>query len=424
MSGVQECLYLKSISVQSNFSSTTYDDTLCQEIQGLQRSFQSPVASRDAGPIMASEYGVSTILAAFYNQGYVARMSAHRQYLVTCNPHHKALRIHSDMPLMLVCPQQYIMYLAHQYIDNPVTGLLNLILFIAHDQTVTDIHLCNDCQIIMKKNRKHYQTLTVPPNGLQPLKYYIKFNSNLDPNITFRPQDGAIPYSFDSIDLDVRVATLPTQHHEMMSLRIFNANHGPQTLDQLGFSREKIQAIHTMIQNDNGMILITGSTGSGKSTTLYGLLRRMNHRHILTLEDPIEQTISSVHQTQVDDRKGYAIDVGIKAILRHNPDVIAVGEIRDKHTADIAINAAYSGHLVIASLHTNSIDTTLLRLKSLGCSEFLIGYCLRGIITQSLDNRNDQLQLNSAILLCKKPYIMTDIHNQLTDFIKYNILLE
>ena len=104
--------------------------------------------------------------------------------------------------------------------------------------------------------------------------------------------------------------------------------------------------------------------------------------------------------------------------------MIAVGEIRDWHTADLAIKAAYSGHLVIASLHTNSIDTTLLRLKSLGCSEFLIGYCLRGIITQSLNTINGMVQLTSTILLCEKPYIMTDIHRQLTDFIKYNILLE
>jgi type II secretory ATPase GspE/PulE/Tfp pilus assembly ATPase PilB-like protein len=209
----------------------------------------------------------------------------------------------------------------------------------------------------------------------------------------------------------------------MLSLRLFNLNNNLKNLENLGFESNKINCIKQMINAEHGLILITGATGSGKSTTLYSLLRLLQHRHVITLEDPIEQVIPNIHQTCINPNQGYTFEIGLKAILRHNPDVIAVGEVRDKQTAEIVINAAYSGHLVIASLHTNTIETTLLRLKNLGCSPFLISYCLRGIISQRLVQSKSKTELCSSVLQCTKPHIITDLEKELSLFLKNNKII-
>ena len=151
----------------------------------------------------------------------------------------------------------------------------------------------------------------------------------------------------------------------------------------------------------------------------------MQKQHVITLEDPVEKVIPSIHQTTINQSQGYTMATSLKAILRHNPDVIAIGEIRDKQTAQTVINAAYSGHLIIASLHTNSIETTLHRLANLGCSPFLISYCLRGIISQTLRYKNQRPQLESDLLICQyPPVIISDIKKELTEFMKKNIRIK
>ncbi|MEK9727840.1 MAG: ATPase, T2SS/T4P/T4SS family, partial [Candidatus Margulisiibacteriota bacterium] len=245
-----------------------------------------------------------------------------------------------------------------------------------------------------------------------------------DPNIAMKPQDGSFNFQFNDIKIELRVAALPTAQEEMISLRLFNPNKEAETLNSLGFSNKKVSIIKHMVQQKNGLILSVGTTGSGKSTTLYTILKQLSDQHVITLEDPIEQIIPNIHQTALNENQGYTFDIGLKAILRHNPDVIVIGEIRDQKTAEIALNAAYTGHLVIASLHTNSIEATLLRLENLGCSSFLISYCLRGIISQSLEQNKNKIELKSTLLLCESPYIVNNIKKELQEFIKQNILIQ
>ena len=170
--------------------------------------------------------------------------------------------------------------------------------------------------------------------------------------------------------MDGRIATLPTQEGELISIRLFNHSQSLTSISSLGFSPQQLKQISNLLHHSNGLILITGSTGAGKTTTLYALLNELKDRHIITLEDPIEKIIPHTHQTTINQLQNYTMDTALKAILRHNPEVIAIGEIRDRKTAEAVINAAYSGHLIIASLHTNSIETTLLRLSNLGISPF------------------------------------------------------
>ena len=277
--------------------------------------------------------------------------------------------------------------------------IVDIIATIIDKHNITDIHIINTT-ISFKQNQLEKYHLILDESTMKKLRYYIKLHAHMDPSKTQYPQDGALTIRFKTIELDLRIATLPTKNNEMISLRAFHPKNKIKSLSQLGFSKEKESAIQQMITKKNGLILITGATGAGKSTTLYSLLQSLNHRHVITIEDPIEQPIPNIQQTCVNNKKGYTLDVGLTSILRHNPDVIGIGEIRDANTAKIVLQAAYSGHLVIASLHTNSIETTLLRLQSLGCSPFLISYCLRGIISQELVTSKQQtIELKSNIIM-------------------------
>jgi type II secretory ATPase GspE/PulE/Tfp pilus assembly ATPase PilB-like protein len=255
---------------------------------------------------------------------------------------------------------------------------------------------------------------------MERLMYFIKLHSHMDPAIFRTPQDGAYCFNKENIKIDVRTSTLPTQNGEMISLRLFYYDQHFESLNNIGLSSKKLEKIRSLLTIPNGLILITGATGSGKSTTLYAMLRELTHRHVITLEDPIERLIPGIHQTSINEWQNYTMSVGLKALLRHNPDVIAIGEIRDSQTAEAVINAAYSGHLVIASLHTNSIETTLLRLANLGISPFMIGYCLRAIISQSLQFSEGKTKLKSELLICETPYIIQNLKKELNDFINKN----
>ena len=167
-------------------------------------------------------------------------------------------------------------------------------------------------------------TLPLPPKQVSPLIYAIKLTAKMDPSVTKTPQDGAYQFNYETISLDIRAASLPTQQGEMLSLRLFDNHQSFVSLESLGFSKKKCNAIKTLLQHPHGLILITGATGSGKSTTLYTLLKTMQKQHVITLEDPVEKVIPSIHQTTINQSQGYTMATSLKAILRHNPDVIAI----------------------------------------------------------------------------------------------------
>ncbi|MDI6734235.1 MAG: GspE/PulE family protein [Patescibacteria group bacterium] len=205
----------------------------------------------------------------------------------------------------------------------------------------------------------------------------------------FKPQDGRFRFRSSDIDLDIRVAIMPTMFGEKTTLRLLAGVHNFLTLEELGMNQNDIIKFQKVIKRPHGMILSTGPTGSGKTTTIYTTLSLLNKPeiHIITIEDPIEYIIPNVSQTQVNQQAGVTFANGLRSILRHSPDIIVVGEIRDSETEEIAINAALTGHLLISTLHTNDAPSAIVRLIDLGAQPFLIGATLNAVIAQRLVRR-------------------------------------
>ncbi|OGJ53959.1 hypothetical protein A3D11_04365 [Candidatus Peribacteria bacterium RIFCSPHIGHO2_02_FULL_49_16] len=218
----------------------------------------------------------------------------------------------------------------------------------------------------------------------------VKFLSKLKLNITNIPQDGQ--YTFDTADetgrrtINIRVASLPSRFGETFTLRLLDPSRGIKPLPELGFPEEIHNKLGELIKLPNGLILVTGPTGSGKTTTLYALLHTIigKQRNIITLEDPIEYEINGIVQSEIDVDHDFTFASGLRSILRHDPDVVLVGEIRDRETAQTAIDASLTGHLVLGTLHTNSAVEAVTRLLSMGVSPYTFAPSLRAILAQRL----------------------------------------
>ena len=203
------------------------------------------------------------------------------------------------------------------------------------------------------------------------------------------PQDGRIKIRIDQRDLDLRVAVASTLYGEGIVMRILNRESIMFGLEELGFSHQNLFEFSKLIAKPHGMILVTGPTGSGKTTTLYAALQRLNDpsRKIITIEDPVEYQLQGVNQMQVNPKVNFTFAQGLRTIVRHDPDVILVGEIRDRETADVAIQSALTGHLVFATLHTNDAPSAFTRLIDMGVEEFLVASTVRGVLAQRLVRR-------------------------------------
>lgn len=217
----------------------------------------------------------------------------------------------------------------------------------------------------------------------------LKVMAALDIAETRLPQDGRIALRFGGRAIDLRVSTLPGHHGERVVMRLLDRTQGLMELDRLGLPAEDAARLQRLAALPNGVILATGPTGSGKTTTLYSLLRLADRRErtILTIEDPVEYDLPGVSQTQVNAEIGLTFARGLRSLLRQDPDVLLVGEIRDGETAQVALEAALTGHLVFSSLHTNSALTALVRLRELGVEPYLIAATLRGVVAQRLVRR-------------------------------------
>jgi type II secretory ATPase GspE/PulE/Tfp pilus assembly ATPase PilB-like protein len=214
----------------------------------------------------------------------------------------------------------------------------------------------------------------------------IKFASKLSLNTTTIPQDGEYAFPHDAYEVKVRVSSLPTKFGEAFTLRLLDPKRGIVPLEKLGMQEDIRVELKEMIQNPNGIMLVTGPTGSGKTTTLYSLLSTLvgTGRNIITLEDPIEYQLDGILQSQIDHKHNYTFGLGLRALLRQDPDVILVGEIRDEETAKTAADAALTGHMVFATLHTNSAIESIPRLLSMGVESYLLAPAIRGILAQRL----------------------------------------
>ena len=228
--------------------------------------------------------------------------------------------------------------------------------------------------------------LTIAIESYSFLITVIKLDSGI--NITEKrlPQDGRMDIEIEDVKVDIRTSTIPTIYGEKIVLRILNRQALIKDKSELGFSEQAIEKIENIINKKSGILLITGSTGSGKTTTVYSILKELlnSNKNIMTIEDPVEYKIKGINQIQVNDKIGLTFDVGLKSILRQDPDIIMVGEIRDTETANTAIRAASTGHLVISTMHTNDTISSINRLIEMDIPAYLISSTLIGIISQKL----------------------------------------
>lgn len=270
-----------------------------------------------------------------------------------------------------------------------IPHLVDLLLNNAIKDRVTDVHITPESSTTHVFYRidgvlQHYYSLPIELH--QQIIARIKIISELDISEQRKPQDGAFSYEFLKESFDLRVSTLPTNHGENIVMRLLGKNASLFSLTHLGLSESNSKKIEKYFAKPYGVILIVGPTGSGKTTTLYSALRKIDSlkKNVLTIEDPIEYKFSFIKQTQLNEKAGYNFNTAIRAFMRQDPDVMLVGEIRDKETAELAVRASITGHLVLSTLHTNDAVGTIPRLSDLEIPSYLIGSGLLAIIAQRL----------------------------------------
>ncbi|MGJ7920542.1 GspE/PulE family protein [Neobacillus sp. LXY-4] len=273
--------------------------------------------------------------------------------------------------------------------DSPIVRLVNQILSNAVSQKASDIHIDPQETKVVVRYRVDglLRVERVLPKNMQSfLTARIKIMANLDITEHRIPQDGRIKVNLNFYPVDLRVSTLPTVYGEKIVLRILDLGNALIDLDKIGFNKVNLTRFTQMIEKPNGIVLITGPTGSGKSSTLYAALNSLNDEsvNIITIEDPVEFQLEGISQIQVNQNVGMTFATGLRSILRQDPNIIMVGEIRDKETVEVAIRASLTGHLVLSTLHTNDALSSITRLVDMGMEPFLVATSLSGIVAQRL----------------------------------------
>jgi type IV pilus assembly protein PilB len=299
--------------------------------------------------------------------------------------------------------------------DAPIAKTVNVILEYAVKSRASDIHIEPRESIVQVRYRVDgvlKETMTLPKPILAAVVSRIKILANLKIDEHRVPQDGRFKFALGSKQVALRVSTLPIMDGEKVVMRILDESSKALTLDELGFTGHALETIVRNLHKPHGMTLVTGPTGSGKSTTLYSVLSMMNTPgvNISTIEDPVEYRVTGVNQTQVNPKAGMTFASGLRALLRQDPNIIMVGEIRDGETADLAVQAALTGHVVLSTLHTNNAATTLPRLLDMGIEPFLIASTVNSVIGQRLVRRLCQV--------CRLSYIPegVELNNVKHDF--------
>ena len=256
----------------------------------------------------------------------------------------------------------------------------------------SDIHvepLAGEVRVRMRVDGTLRKVMVLPKSGQAPLTSRIKIIANIDIAQRRVPQDGRARISLDGVSRNIRVSTLPTLHGEKVVIRLLTDIGELPALSALGIPPEGLSIIHEALRSSQGLVLITGPTGSGKTTTLYSAIHEIvtGERNLITLEEPVEIELPGVSQVQIDEKVGMTFAAGLRSVLRQDPDIIMVGEIRDKVTADLAIRAALTGHLVLATVHTIDAPSAVIRLVDMGVPRYLIASSLNLVIAQRLVRR-------------------------------------
>ncbi len=277
--------------------------------------------------------------------------------------------------------------------EAPIIALVNLIILRAVKEAASDIHIEMFGEDILKVRYRIdgilHDVMSFPKNLQLPIISRIKIMSDLDIAERRLPQDGRIQVNVGGRNINIRVSTIPTVNGESAVLRILDPASILLDLNSLGFSSDILPKFSSLIKNPYGIILVTGPTGSGKSTTLYATLNLLNssEKKIMTIEDPVEYKLKGISQIQAKPKIGLTFAAGLRSFLRQDPDIMLVGEIRDRETAEIAVQAALTGHLVLSTLHTNDAPSSVIRLIDMGIEPFLISSSVVGVIAQRLVRR-------------------------------------
>ncbi len=284
--------------------------------------------------------------------------------------------------------------------EAPVIRMVNEMISRAVSERASDIHIEPEENIVRVRYRIDgilYESGKLPKNVQNAVISRIKVLSHLDIAENRKPQDGRMRP--DNKDLDIRVSTFPTIHGENVVLRILDKSSINLDMRELGLGGEDFGLLDKAIHNPNGIVLVTGPTGSGKTTTLYAALSRLNsmEKNIITIEDPVEYELPLIRQTIVNPKAGITFATGLRSILRQDPDIIMVGEIRDRETADVSIQAALTGHLVLSTLHTNDSASALTRLMDMGIEPFLVSSSVTAILAQRL--------VRKICVSCRREYV-------------------
>ena len=284
---------------------------------------------------------------------------------------------------------------------SPVIKLVNYLIFSAVREGASDIHIepdDNALRIRFRVDGRLYEKLRPPFKMLPAISSRIKIMAGLDISERRLPQDGGIHVLMDGRPIDLRVSTLAGQFGEKIVIRIIDTRNVLVNLEKLGFAYEMLKEWRRIIASPNGIVLVTGPTGSGKSTTLYSVLQEIScdEVNICTVEDPVEFNMKGVNQFQVNDRIGFTFSGALRSLLRQDPDIVMLGEIRDNETARIAVQAALTGHLVLSTLHTNDAPGAITRLLNVGVEPYLVSASLQGVLGQRL--------VRKICTNCKAPY--------------------
>jgi type IV pilus assembly protein PilB len=285
--------------------------------------------------------------------------------------------------------------------DASAARMLDLVMIQAIRDRASDIHFEPDEKALRARFRIDgflYESLTLPKQIHPALTSRIKILAEMDIAETRLPQDGNFNVKLEKSGYEIRVSTFPTIYGENVVLRILDQTSPLLKLDELGFSEEVLNQFKQLVRKTSGIILVTGPTGSGKTTTLYALLNMINSKdkNIITIEDPVEYRLPLIRQTQINLKAGITFATGLRSILRQDPDIIMVGEIRDLETSEIAMQAALTGHLVLSTLHTNDAPEAISRLVDIGVEPYLISSSVIGVLAQRL--------VRTVCPDCKTPY--------------------
>lgn len=271
----------------------------------------------------------------------------------------------------------------------PIVKLINSIIQQAIDMRSSDIHIepCDeDIRIRFRIDGDLHEIMRLSITSLSPIITRIKIMGKMNIAEKRIPQDGRVETKINGNEIDIRISTIPTVYGEKVVLRLLDRSNFMFSKDELGFTKKNLETFDEILRQPYGMILVTGPTGSGKTTTLYAVLKELNKddKNIITIEDPVEYKLRGVNQMQINPKAGLTFATGLRSILRQDPDIIMVGEIRDSETAEIAVRAAITGHLVLSTLHTNDSVSSVIRLVDMGVEPYLVSSAIIGVVSQRL----------------------------------------